>query len=310
MIKNADAISFVRNYLKYNAAKNYVAGISAAAINNIWRTINETEYSTTSYSFYCGNISIDTLRMAFQREMSYNPLRFDAVNLMGEAKYTSPVSDIVDSMRRVLDRFAARWPNGIVGRISISDINGPEYTFLRDLRACFKKIAMRNTADFKLPEYRDEIIARFATGNDISVYGDVRADLCKLAVESAARRAHVREIASLGAKISALQSQMNMHRGNDRAFCEEARAEMAQLKSRQDLLQRMLDNAKNASGRKKMTPVDIYGDDRMPANEAAEREQELLRTMTPEHNVDDIFAEYVERNVGIRLRTVSDEMQR
>ena len=315
MGQNADAISFIRNRLKYTATKCYVGAISAAAINNLWRTINETEFCGFSHNFYCGNISIDSLRRAFVREMSYNPLRFEDVDFSASKKYAPNMAEIVNSVTVVLKRFTEIWPHGINDHISIVDTSDVAYVFLRDLRDCFKQIARQNIADFKQAQYRDEIIARFATATDISMDNTMRDALRQLADASASRRSARRDKTDLASRIASLETQINLHRNHDRQFCMEMMDELEQLKALQE--RDIVAPRKSVRTRKpratQTSPVvsaPVAGkvsvswteDDEIEYDsDSVERERDLLLSMTPEHTTDEVFQEYVEQMVGLQL---------
>lgn len=304
MNRNADAISFVRNHLKYRAAKRYVAMVSAGAINRLWQTMNQTEYTGIPFKFYCGHIDINILRNAFLRELSYNPLRFKSVQLDDRGRLSRNNGDIVDSIYRVLDCFAVLWPNGIHGYIGIMDTSDDAYRFLRDLRDCFKAIARQNISDFKQAEYRDEILARFANASDINMADDIRIALRQITDETAWYRTHRRIVADLRHRISVLDNQIRGARAHDREFCAEMRAEQERLVA---LLNDAIAAAKSKT-KPRPARIDIY-DSASGISDAAEREDDLLRSMTSEHKTDEIFQDCVERTVGVRLAKYRDGKQ-
>lgn len=325
MVQNADAISFVRNRLKYTTTKCYVGAISAGAISNLWRTINETEFFGTPYTLYSGNINIDLLRAAFLREMSYNPMRFEGVDLtISGKKYPPRTAEIVNFVNHILNRFASIWPNGIVHQIRIVDTSDVAYVFLRDLRDCFKLIARQNVADLKQGQYRDEIIARFATATDINMGADMRNALMQLADASASRRQARRDITDLSSKIGALETQIQLHRNHDREFCIEMQEEVERLKAllecamataRKPVRPRRLQTSKSAP--QPAAPLTggatvpwIDEDEPEYISEAAEREHDLLLSMTPDHITDEVFQDYVEQMVGLKLTKCNNQNQR
>lgn len=303
MNQSTDAISFIRNHLKYTTTKKYVGAISAGAINRLWRTVNQTEYNGIPFKFYCGYIDINILRNAFLHELSYNPLRFKTVSLNDMDRHPKEVGTIIDSIYRILRRFSALWPNGIHGHVDILDVADQNYIFLRDLRNCFKEITRQNIADLKRTQYRDEIVARFATANDINMTDDMRATLHEMAKASASRRA----ITALTEQISALDKQIKAH-AHDRELCFEMQNEQKRLN---ELLDAAIATEKSKStnrrGRVTAPHIDIYDD--APENTAAEREEELLTSMTTEHQTDEIFQDYVEQTVGLRLYKYRGEHQ-
>lgn len=318
-----DISSFIRKRLKYSAAKRYVASLSANVIHNLWHTLNETEISGCAYTIHSGRITVDILRAAFLQEMSYNPLRFGNVSLDNTiAAYPPEVNKIVKSIQNILTGFEYLWPNGVEGVISVSDVADPHYLFLRDVRDCFKCIARLNMADFRKADYRDEIIAYFASATDIPMCDDMRAALNRAASSSIVRRRNIRETKELIRRISAIEIQMKLHRGHDREFYEELSAERDSLRTRLDSLRTQTPQKKatssasnqNSSAKKTMAPSEqkIQSAPSLPAavplmdeeaeiTDAVEREIELLGTMTPEHDMNELFRDYIEQMILYRL---------
>ncbi|MDE6481425.1 MAG: hypothetical protein K2L25_01215 [Alphaproteobacteria bacterium] len=309
-----DTVSFIRNRLKYSAAKCYVASLSAVAIHNLWRTFNETENSGCTYSIYVGRITTDILRAAFLREMAYNPLRFGGVSLDSKKDCSQEVGAIIDSIQGILSQFNDLWPAGIADRVSIVDIADPQYHFLRELRDCFKDIARLNLADFKKAAYRDEIIAHFANAVEIPMTPDMRAALRGMANASAARRENIRTRKELARRLSAIETEMKIHRGHDREFYTELLAEHDSLRTQLDGLRavsraRSKPNIRHASPAS-VPPAPVVMEDGGDVTDAAEREIELLSTMTPEHATDEIFQDYMEHMLGLRVGKFNGDHQR
>ncbi len=309
-----DTVSFIRNRLKYSAAKCYVASLSAAAIHNLWRTFNETENNGCTYSIYCGRITTDILRAAFLREMAYNPLRFGGVSLDNANTLSPEAAAIVKSIQNILFKFEALWPAGIADRVSIVDIADPRYHFLRELRDCFKDIARLNLADFKKAAYRDEIIAHFANALEIPMYPNMRAALRAMANASAARRDNIRTRKELARRLSAIETEMKIHRGHDREFYTELLAEYDSVRAQLDGLRDVARTRRKPNARPEspapVPPAPLVMEDDEENTDATDREIELLGTMTPEHDTDEIFQDYMEQMLGMRMGKFNNDHQR
>lgn len=314
MAQAINTIAFIRKHLKYSASKYYVASLSAAAIHNLWRTFNETENNGCAYSIYCGRITADVLRAAFLREMAYNPLRFGGVSLDNANILSPEAAAIVKSIQNILCKFEALWPAGITDCVSIVDIADPQYHFLRELRDCFKDIARRNLADFKKAAYRNEIIAHFANAVEIPMYPDMRATLRAMANASAARRDNIRTRKELASRLSEIETGMKIHRGHDREFYTELLAEYDSVRAQLDGLRdvartRRKSNARPASPAP-VPPAPLVMEDEKENTDAIDREIELLGTITPEHDTDEIFQDYMEQMLGMRVRKFNGGHQR
>ncbi|MDE5615890.1 MAG: hypothetical protein K2I81_03610 [Alphaproteobacteria bacterium] len=329
-------VSFIRKRIKYSTAKQYVADLTPLAINQFWFRFGEIEHNGEGRNLFCGRINDAILQAAFLREMSYNPLRFGAGTLTVRTEASNETSEIIKNILDILKRFSLLWPNGIMGNIIIYDISDAKYQFMRDLRDCFKSICMRNMADLKIAEYRDEIVAHFASAPDIPMAENVRAGLRELAAKSATRRGYRRDIRILQDRISATNIEITLHRSHDREFCEDIRRELDNAYAQLDVLQLKLRKEERGGGRtaprKGGTPnANIARNtDAMPKalvrqtsayipapsdeqsediTDASEREMELLRTMTPEHSTDELFQEYMEKCIGFRVKKSGKDFQ-
>jgi len=297
----ASAERFIKNHIKYSANKCYVGRISPSDIN--------------------------ILRAAFLREMSYNPLRFENINLdTNSGRIAAITAKIVKDIKNVLDWFSKLWPDGIQNEIVILDTAKSEYRFFVAMRNCFKKIARQNTADFKRAAYRDEMVAHFAHAGEIRMPGDIRAALRAKAAKTAAARARKRVDASVARvkqdavldirqRILAIETQMRLHVRNDKEYYNELQVEYERLMSEYARLtetvspnprprprpKRTVKSAPRAAGVKcygNESPTDDWTD---LCSDSVEHEKELLSSLTPEHTVDEIFAEYVQNMVGLKL---------
>ncbi len=341
-IKSAEM--FVRNRIKYSAHRCYVANVSASDISYLWHCAVEREFDGCGYGIQCGYIDAGILRAAFMREMSLNPLRFDCVKLDADVQYCPIVTDIVNDIRRILNWFSKRWPNGIQNKIEILDISDDGYRFLVAMRNCFKKIARQNSLDFKRAAYRNEIMAHFAASDDIKIPDDVRAVLRAHAAKTAAQRAQRRAdteswqgrkeaAAAIEQRMKGLLVQMELHVRHDKKYYNELKAEYDGLAvSLGDLMATRPFppiHGQRAPKRSSATRTPATGTPRAHApalvappqpqpvikarrvapaadndteeSDSVEREMELLRSLTPEHNSDEIFRDYVQHMVGLNL---------
>lgn len=312
MSPNAKAISFIRQHLKYKATKRYVGGLSGNELNKLWRTINETEINGMQHRLHCGHIDVNILQKAFLREMSYNPIRFwftDANN------YSPKTAEILNLVNGVITRFAKLWPNGINGDICIVDTSDVQYNIMRDIRDCFRAIANQNMADLKVAAYRDEIVAHFADDATINMGPAMRLTLQDMAAKTMQQRAKRREIADIHDRMVVLEKQMGLHIVHDREVYLELLAEHDALKAKLDILHGIKQPPRKKHGKAKPKqavvatspivanplPANLAYDDTDYESDAAEREAELLRSMTSEHCIDETFQEYVEKMTGLKL---------
>lgn len=286
MSKDATAISFIKERLKYKATRQYVGNLSGHGLSRLWHIINESEMMGRRHGLYCGTITINILHDAFLREMSYNPVRFKK-----SSDLSTTAVKICNSVQDILVRFSKLWPNGINGCVYIIDVADSEFTLLRDIRDCFMAIARQNMSDFRQAEYRDEIVARFASDMGVAMDDNIRMLLRNMADRSSTRRKTRREIADTTLRMGQLESQMNLHRDSDRAICLEMQAEHEALTHHLNMLRR-------GGGEKNKEPKSASQTIFVECDDAAEREEELLRSLTPEHNIDDIFREYIEKVLG------------
>ena len=314
-MSDSPAYKYIKSVLKYSASKTYVGSISGDKINLLRRQFNENEFSGQSYVLHTGNISFRTIEDAFLREISYNPLRFDSL-IVGNYQPKTPQAFIARCMHDILARFKKIWPNGIQGYITLIDLTDVQYGFLRDLRNCFKAIAQQNMADLGHAEYRDEIVAYFAMSPRLSPSDDIRRELIALSNASAARRKYRAQTSELKARITALENEIKLNVRHDAGYTREMREELNGLKSELDKLAAEFSRSKSV---KRVNPQKtksrriavqqtsqqiVFDSDEFYENEAYDREQELLGTITREHDMGstpDIFLDYMsEHNVKLR----------
>ncbi len=306
----SDVQSFIKKHLKYRAGKCYVGNLSGVLLHDLRNKIMETEVSGYGHLINVGYIDVDLLRAALKREMSYNPLRFfKQVGSVYAAN--TPEADAIDAITLMLQEFMFLWPTGIREQVRIIDFADAKYLVLLKVRDCFKKIANINMQDFKSAAYRDETVAAFAAAQ-IPMPAALRAEMTDMAVASAMRRAHKRDIAELNMRIKAIETEIKIHRGHDAVFVAELKLELEELKARLDLMinkkqPRALSTQRRApsiANRPNVQVAPTVAADENYGEDAYDREVELLSTLTPEHDMGktpDVFIEYIAEH-GIERR--------